>query len=152
MRRRLSRSALALLALDLALGLVAWWGAFWLRFNLDIPPEFARLALASSGWCVLGLAAGLVLRGAERQVWTYIGLPELRQLAEGVTLGAVLTALVVLMLRVPDFPRSVLLLQPVLALLLMGAARAAWRSHAEGRALAPGGTPVVIVGSLDDAA
>ena len=36
-----SRSALALLALLLALGLVAWWGAFWLGFNLDLPPEFA---------------------------------------------------------------------------------------------------------------
>jgi hypothetical protein len=40
--RLLSRGALSLLALDLALGLVAWWAAFWLRFNFDIPAEFAR--------------------------------------------------------------------------------------------------------------
>ena len=150
--RLLSRSALSLLALDLALGLVAWWGAFWLRFNLDVPAEFVRLARVSSPWCLLGLAAGLVLRRVDRQVWTYIGLPEFRQLAGGVFLGSVFTATAVLMLRLPDFPRSVLLLQPILAFLLMGAARAAWRTFAERRLHVQGGTPVVIVGSLDEAA
>jgi FlaA1/EpsC-like NDP-sugar epimerase len=147
-----SRSALALLALDLALGLAAWWGAFWLRFNFDIPPEFARLARDASGWCVLGLAAGLVVRRVDRQVWTYIGLPEFRQLAGGVFLGGVFTAVVVLMLRLPDFPRSVLLLQPLLAFLFTGSVRAAWRTLAEHRMQGQGGTPVVIVGSLDQAA
>jgi FlaA1/EpsC-like NDP-sugar epimerase len=105
---------LPLLALDVALGLLAWWVAFWLRFNLDVPPEFARLAWVSSPWCALGMAAGLVLRRVDRQVWTYIGLAEFRQLAGGVVLGSVFTAVAVLMLRLPDFPRSVLLLQPVL--------------------------------------
>ncbi|MBC5782003.1 polysaccharide biosynthesis protein [Ramlibacter sp. USB13] len=148
----LSRYALSLLALDLALGLAAWWAAFWLRFNFEIPDEFERLALDASGWCVLGLAAGLVVRRVDRQVWTYIGLPEFRQLAGGVFLGAVFTAVAVLMLRIPEFPRSVLLLQPLLAFLLMGTARASWRTWAERGAHGQGGTPVVVVGSLDEAA
>ena len=150
--RLLSRGALSLLVLDLALGLAAWWAAFWLRFNFDIPESFAHLARDASGWCVLGLAAGLVVRRVDRQVWTYVGLPEFRQLATGVFLGGVFTAVTVLMLRVPDFPRSVLLLQPLLAFLLMGAARAAWRTWAERGAQALGGTPVLVVGSLDEAA
>ncbi|HEY0824812.1 MAG TPA: nucleoside-diphosphate sugar epimerase/dehydratase [Ramlibacter sp.] len=150
--RLLSRSALPLLAIDIALALVAWWAAFWLRFNLDVPPEFARLARISTPWCALGAAAGLVLRRVDRQVWTYIGLAEFRQLAGGVALGGLLTAAIVLMLRLPEFPRSVLLLHPLLAFLLMGAARGAWRSFAEGRQHVQGGTPVVIVGSLDEAA
>ncbi|WP_354005069.1 polysaccharide biosynthesis protein [Ramlibacter cellulosilyticus] len=152
MQRLLSRYALSLLALDLALGLAAWWAAFWLRFNFEIPDEFERLALDASGWCVLGLAAGLVVRRVDRQVWTYIGLPEFRQLAGGVFLGAVFTAVAVLMLRIPEFPRSVLLLQPLLAFLLMGTARASWRTWAERGAHGQGGTPVVVVGSLDEAA
>ena len=150
--RLLSRSALPLLALDVALGLAAWWAAFWLRFNLDVPPEFARLARVSTPWCAVGTAAGLVLRRVDRQVWTYIGLPEFRQLAGGVVLGGLVTAAIVLMLRLPEFPRSVLLLYPLLAFLLMGAARGAWRSFAEQRHQVQGGTPVVIVGTLDEAA
>jgi FlaA1/EpsC-like NDP-sugar epimerase len=149
---RWPRSALPLLALDLALGLLAWWGAFWLRFNLEVPPEFALLAQRSSLWCVAGLALGLVVTRVDRQVWTFIGLAELRQLTTGVLLGSVFTAVAVLMLRLPNFPRSVLLLQPLLALLLLGAARAAWRTVAERRLRILGGEPVVIVGSLQDAA
>lgn len=150
--RLLSRGALSLLALDVALGLAAWWAAFWLRFNLDVPPEFVRLARDASPWCALGLAAGLVARRVDRQVWSYIGLPEFRQLAGGVFLGGVFTAVAVLMLRIPEFPRSVLLLQPLLAFLLMGGARAAWRTWAERSLHVPGGTPLVIVGSLEEAA
>ncbi|MGV3570244.1 MAG: SDR family NAD(P)-dependent oxidoreductase [Ramlibacter sp.] len=136
---RLPRSALTLLAVDLALGLAAWWLAFWLRFNLDVPDEFVQLAIASSPWCVAGLAVGLGATRAYRHVWTFIGLAELRQLA-------------VLMLRLPQFPRSVLLLYPVLALLLLGGVRAGWRTVAEHRLHRFGGTPVVVVGSLADAA
>lgn len=149
---RLPRSALTLLAVDLALGLAAWWLAFWLRFNLEVPDEFVQLAIASSPWCVAGLAVGLGATRAYRHVWTFIGLAELRQLAVAVLLGAVLAAVAVLMLRLPQFPRSVLLLYPVLALLLLGGVRAGWRTVAEHRLHRFGGTPVVVVGSLADAA
>jgi len=149
---RLPRSALTLLAVDLALGLAAWWLAFWLRFNLDVPDQFVRLAGASSVWCVAGLAVGLGVTRAYRHVWTFIGLAELRQLAAAVLLGAGLAAFAVLMLRLPQFPRSVLLLYPVLALLLLGGARAAWRTLAESRLHRFAGTPVIVVGSLADAA
>lgn len=148
---RFSRRAATLLLVDLALGLAAWWLAFWLRFNLDVPPEFVRLAVASSPWCVLGLAVGLGATRAYRHVWTFIGLAELRQLGAAVLLGAVLSAAAVLMLRLAQFPRSVLLLYPLLALLLLGGARAAWRTLAERRLQRFGGTPVVVVGSLADA-
>ncbi|HEX2547757.1 MAG TPA: nucleoside-diphosphate sugar epimerase/dehydratase [Ramlibacter sp.] len=150
--RLLSRRALALLVVDLALGLLAWGVAFWLRFNLEVPRDMARLAWNSAPWTILGLGIGLVLRGVDRHVWTYTALPELRQLAEGVVLGGVLTAAAVLMLRLPEFPRSVLLLYPLVAFLLMGAARAAWRTYAERGLRVGAGTPVLIVGSLVDAA
>jgi FlaA1/EpsC-like NDP-sugar epimerase len=145
------RSALPLFAIDLALVLLAWWAAFWLRFNLDIPDDFAQLALVSSPWCVLGYAAGLGFARVYRQVWRFIGLPELRQLAAGVLFGAGLSAAAVLMLRLPSFPRSVLLMQPLIALVLLGAARAAWRTLAEHRPANHGAKPLVIVGTLQHA-
>ncbi|MBA2673753.1 nucleoside-diphosphate sugar epimerase/dehydratase [Ramlibacter sp.] len=149
---RWSRDALALMALDLALVFVAWCAAFWLRFNLDVPDEFAQLAWTSSPWAVLAYAAGLGFARVNRHVWRFIGLPELRQLVLGVALGGVFTAAGVLMLRLPNFPRSVLLMHPLVALVLLGAARAAWRTLAERRAPGHGGQRLLVVGSLQDAA
>jgi len=148
---RLPRNTLFLLAADLALVLLAGWAAFWLRFNFDIPDEFNRLALLASPWSLVCYAAGLMLARVYRQVWSYIGLPELRQLATGIMLGGLLTAAAILMQRMPAFPRSVLLLQPLIALVMLGAARAAWRTFIERRTLGHGGRRMVIVGSLQDA-
>lgn len=136
---------------DSALVLLAWWVAFWLRFNLDIPDEFVELALLSSPLCLLGYATALWVVRVYRQVWRFIGLPELRQLAVGVVLGAGLTASSVLMLRLQYFPRAVLLLHPLLVLTLLGAARAALRTLAERRVPVEGGQRLIIVGSLQDA-
>jgi FlaA1/EpsC-like NDP-sugar epimerase len=150
---RLPRTTLLLLATDLALVLAAGWAAFWLRFNFEIPDEFMQLALSAAPWSVLGYAGGMLLARVYRQVWSYIGLPELRQLAGGIALGGLLTAAIVLMLRLPSFPRSVLLLQPLIALLLLGAARAGWRTFIERRTSGQGiGRRLLIVGYLQDAA
>jgi FlaA1/EpsC-like NDP-sugar epimerase len=148
---RLPRAALLFLLGDLLLVLVAWSAAFWLRFNLDVPAEFVELAVSASPWCLLGYAVALVAARVYRHVWTYTGLAELRQLSLGIMLGGLLTAAAVLMLRFPSFPRSVLLLQPLIALVLLAAMRAGWRTLAERRSAAPAGQRLVIVGSLQDA-
>src|SRR4029079_16669358 len=116
---------------DVFLLLLAWVLAFWLRFNLDVPPEYRHLAVVSAPVCVLAYGLTLGAMRVHRQVWDFIGLPDLRQLALGVLLGGVVTGMAVMMLRLPAFPRSVLLLHPVLALVLLGAVRAAWRTVAE---------------------
>ena len=140
------------MGVDLLLVLLAWGMAFWLRFNLDVPEEFRTLAVATAPLCVLAYALGLSAAGVYRQVWSYTGLPELRQLAVGIALGALLSTVFILMLRLPGFPRSVALLHPLLSLVLLGAARAASRMLAERRLVVPGrGRPLLIVGSLADA-
>ena len=151
-RKDVVSSAVTLMLLDGLLVLLAWWLAFWLRFNLDIPAEYASLAWHSSPWVLAAHLAGLGITRVYRQVWRYTGLHELRQLGLGVLLSAVLGTAAVLMLRLPDFPRSVLVLQPVLALLLLGAVRAVWRTLVEQGAVADGSRPVLVVGSLQDAA
>jgi FlaA1/EpsC-like NDP-sugar epimerase len=136
---------------DIFLLLLAWWLAFWLRFNLDVPDEYMHLELVAIPLCIGGYVIGLGVARVHRQVWDFIGLPDLRQLALGVLLGAVLTAAAILMLRLPNFPRSVLLLHPVLALVLFGAVRAAWRTVVEHPGTREGARPLVIVGALQDA-
>lgn len=145
------KTSWTLSGVDLLLVMLAWWLAFWLRFNLDIPEDFLLLALQAVPWCLLSYAVGFVVAGVYRQVWRYIGLPELRQLCAGITLGALLTTAAVLMQRLPDFPRSVLLLQPLICLVLLGAARAGWRSFAERREQGQGSAPVLVLGTLQDA-
>ena len=132
--------------------LASWWIAFWLRFNLEIPAEFVELAWVSSPWVLAAYLVGLAAAKVYRQVWRYAGMPELRQLALGVVAGALITTAAVLMQRLPSFPRSVLLLQPLLALLLLGGIRALWRTLSEqNNAQVAGARPLLIVGSLQDA-
>ena len=142
---------LTLPALDALLVLLAWWLSFWLRFNLDVPAEFEALAWRSAGWVVLSYGLGLFLAHVYRHVWRYVGLTELRHLGLGVLIGAVLSAAAVLMLRYPNFPRSALLLQPLLTLLLLGAVRAGWRMLAERRQQSPTARPLLVVGTMAEA-
>jgi hypothetical protein len=87
----LRKESLPLLLVDMLLVLLAWWAAFWLRFNLDIPPEFDALAVQTTGWVLPCFALGLVFSRVYRHVWSYIGLPELRQLGAGVFLGGLIS-------------------------------------------------------------
>ncbi|MFD0667632.1 polysaccharide biosynthesis protein [Ramlibacter sp. MAHUQ-53] len=146
------KHTLAVLATDLLLVGVAWLAAFWLRFNFEVPAEFESLAVAAAPLPLALYAGALVFFHVHRQVWRFAGLRELQQLAQAVVVGGVVTAAAVLMLRLPNFPRSVLLLQPLVALLLMAGARAVWRSRQERRYHSTGGRRLLIVGSLDDAA
>lgn len=144
--------SLLLLALDTALVLLAWIVSFWLRFNLDVTHEFALIAMDTAALAMGAYLLALAGMSVHRQVWRYIGLPELRQLTVAVILGAALASAAVLMLRVPNFPRSVLLLHPLIVLLLLLAARAAWRTIFERSVLPTGTHPLLIVGALNDAA
>ena len=150
MQRR--RHTLPFLLIDLLLVGLAWWAAFWLRFNLDIPAEFEKTALEGMPWVLASFAVGLFSTGVYRQVWRYIGLHELRQLTIGVAIGSVLAVAAILMARLHNSPRSVLLLLPLLVLLLLGGARASWRLLTERSALPQFTKPLLIVGSLQEAA
>lgn len=147
------RKAVVLLWLaDLALVSIAWWLAFWLRFNFDIPDEFTDLAAMGMPGMLACFAAGLLMARVYRQVWRYAGLPELRQIGWGVFLGAIFSTALVLMFRYESFPRSVLLLHPLIALMLLGGARAASRTLAEQGSIPAGSRPLLIIGSLAQAA
>lgn len=151
-RLLLPATSLSLALIDLALVFFTWWLSFWLRFNLDIPDEFVSLAWSSSPIPLVSYAIGMAVARVYRQVWRFTGMPELRQLSLGVLAAGLLMAATVLMLRLPNFPRSVLLLQPLLALLMLGAVRALWRTLSERQEI-QGSTakPILIVGSLQDA-
>jgi hypothetical protein len=143
---------------DLPLIALAWWLAFWLRFNLSIPDSYLGLAARTTPIALPCMALGLALAGVPRQSWRYVSLSELRLLAVGVALGALLTTAVAMGLRIDDFPRSVLPISAVLALVLLAGARAAWRtlmelarSRAQTHSGAAPPLPLLIAGTLEEA-
>ncbi|QJC55650.1 UDP-N-acetyl-alpha-D-glucosamine C6 dehydratase [Polaromonas vacuolata] len=148
---QLRKSLMPFWLVDFLLLSISWWLAFWLRFNFSIPDEFNPLVWLSMPLMLGAYLLGLVLARVYRQVWRYIGLPELRQLGLGVFLGGLLCVAAVLMMRYPQFPRSVLLIHPMLVVLSLGAARAGWRTFAEHTELSPNSQPLLIIGSLEDA-
>ena len=140
---------------DLALIALAWWAAFWLRFNLDVPAVYVEQALRTTPLALLCMALGLALARVPQQSWRYVSLTDLRQLAWGVLLGAVLTTALVMGLRTDGFPRSVFVISALLALVMLAGARASWRTLVErSRAQAQpqqGQQPLLVVGTLDEA-
>ncbi|MFN3375343.1 MAG: polysaccharide biosynthesis protein [Burkholderiaceae bacterium] len=148
-----SRKALLAALIDLALLASAWWLAFWLRFNLDTPDEFQAMMVHTLPVPLLAYLSSLLGWRVYRHIWRYTSVAELIRLVLGVSIGGLLVAATVLMLRVPNFPRSVLLLHPMLVLLALGAVRILARLLlSAGTQSAAQGKPLLLVGSVQDAA
>ena len=141
---------------DLAAVAAAWYLAYALRFNLDIPQFFVEGMLRAILW-VAPLQALLFWQfGLYRGMWRYAGLPDLKRLLLAVGVSAMATALLVQMLQLGELvPRSVLLLDPLLLLLIMGGSRFAyrlWKEHHLYGFTHHQGKSVVVLGAGDTAA
>lgn len=138
-------------SLDTALVGLAWWTAFWLRFNLDIPPEYFSVFLKTIFFTVSSYAVSLLLFGVHHQLWRYTGMPELGKLGLAIFSGSMLSALLIMGIGFENFPRSALLLHPLIVLVMLGGVRATWRYFAEQQHGRPGAvTELLILGSLQN--
>lgn len=150
MRALPNRRTLAAFAHDLFAIVLAWYLAFLLRFNFELPDDYAYSVLTGLYW-VVPLYFGLFyLFGLYRGIWRYASLNDLQHLLSAVMLGGVLATLVVFIFGVGMMPRSVLLLHPMLLAFVMGGSRFAYRSWKEHRLYGPTklrGNPVVIIGA-----
>ncbi len=144
------RTALAV-GHDLVAASLAWVIAYWLRFNLVVPADYGatmwRLVLPVAALQV----AVLSFMGVYRGLWRYASLHDLRQLVTSIVLGSLgVTAMLALLAPHPGVPRTVLILQPLVALVLMGGGRLLYRFWKEGylRVSTAGALePVVILGA-----
>lgn len=145
----INRSLLVMLH-DLAASAAAWLGAYWLRFNLALPDEYVTAAFSTLLW-VLPLQAGLFWYfGLYRGIWRFASLPDLQRILKAVGIAAVATPLILVLFRVEAVvPRSVLILDPLLLVLLMGGSRfayRAWKDHRLAGLLAET-RPVLVLGA-----
>mgnify|MGYP000863035861 FL=1 len=142
------------LAHDLFAVIACWLLAYWLRFNFDVPEIFISGALRTLALVVCIHAPAFWFLGLYRGIWRYASLMDLRRIILAVGFASMLVAAAVYMLALPDVPRSVLVLHPLLLVLTMGGSRfayRAWRDHMIYGRVVIGGEPVLVVGTGDAA-
>ncbi len=121
---------------DLAATVAAWLGSHWLRFNLSVPVEFWLAATQNLIWVVPFQALIFWRFGLYRGLWRFASLPDLKRILMAVATASVATPVILTLFKIEVVvPRSVLLLDPILLLLIMGGSRFAYRSWKEHRLL-----------------
>ncbi len=142
---------LAVILHDLVATMVAWMAAYWLRMNLSLPPEYVTAALTTLVWVVPLQALVFWGFGLYRGIWRFASLPDLKRIMMAIGLGALLIPLGLFLFRVSVVvPRSVLILDPMLLILLMGGSRLAyraWKEHRLSGVLHLNSKPVLVAGA-----
>jgi FlaA1/EpsC-like NDP-sugar epimerase len=129
---------------------VCWLLAYWLRFNLNIPPVFLQ-----NIYYVLPLILAIHVPtfwffGLYRGIWRYASIMDMRRILMAVTVSAILATAATYMFRLNTIPRSVLILHPALLILVMGGSRLlyrAWRDQTLYGRMTLTGEPVLVLGT-----
>jgi FlaA1/EpsC-like NDP-sugar epimerase len=134
---------------DLCAAAIAWMAAYALRFNFDIPPNFADGMWRNLLW-IIPLQA-VIFHGFSlyRGIWRFASIPDLRRIALAAATAGVAIPALLLMLQ-HDVPRSVLVLHPILLVLIMGGSRFLYRAWKDGQLISPqlfDAEPVIVMGA-----
>src|SRR5205807_2220436 len=119
---------------DAALIALAWWLAFWLRFDHGVPKPYERLFGDTIGIAIVLQLAVFLAFGFYNRWWRYVSTRDMWGAARGVTAACIVSDLVVLLAHpVTGFqlPRSVAVLDWLLLLALVAGTRLIARSLIE---------------------
>ena len=142
---------------DAALIALAWWLAFWLRFDHGVPAPYHRLMVDTLAIAVVVKLSLFVVFGFYNRWWRYVSTRDMWGAARGVTAACVVADLVVLLAHpVTGFqlPRSVAVLDWLLLLALVAGTRLFARTLIErpgAASLVARGKEVIIAGAGDAA-
>ncbi|MDP3086719.1 MAG: nucleoside-diphosphate sugar epimerase/dehydratase [Methylotenera sp.] len=145
-----SRTFFALLH-DIAVAFIAWVGAYLLRFNFTIPTENVEAMLQSVIWVVALQTTIFIMLGLYRGVWRFASVSDLKRIFLAIGSAAIIIAAVLFMVKIDlVIPRSVLILDPLLLILMMGGSRfayRAWKEHQLYGMTLKQGDPVIVLGA-----
>jgi len=149
------RTTLAVLHDGIAAAL-AWSFAYLLRFNFELPPNFSAELRQTIYWVVLLQMIVFWRFNLYRGIWRYASTADLRRIFLAVMLSAAALPLMFLMLRLDlVIPRSVMIINPLLLILMMGGSRFVyrmWKEHGLYGDFKLHGEPVLVLGAGDAAA
>jgi len=136
---------------DIVAVILAWWLAYLFRFNFEIPAFYVVSLKETLPWVVPIQAASFFWFGLYREVWRYVSLHDLRSILYAVLTAATAVPLALFMLQIlVGVPRSVLLLDPILLLFMLGGSRITYRVWKEKRLFRKNtlkGNPVLVLGA-----
>lgn len=136
---------------DVVAALIAWGLSFLLRFNFEIPASFYVHLYETAFWVALVQSFIFVLFGLYQGVWRFASIPDLKRIIQAVAIAAMTVAALLFMINpIAVVPRSVLILDPILLVLLMGGSRFAYRAWKEYRLYGASnlqGEPVILIGA-----
>jgi len=140
---------------DIAIASLVWFAAYWLRFNMEIPPNYID-GMLKTVVVIVPLQAVLFWHfGLYRGIWRYASISDLQRILLTVGLSATVMAALTLLTDLQHLiPRSVLILDPLLLVLAMGGSRfayRAWREHQLYGELRLRGEPAIVIGAGDTA-
>ncbi len=134
---------------DLLMVFIAWSAAYFLRFNLAMPPlKYVNAAMGALP-IVLGIQAFVFFQlGLYRGVWRFASVPDLIRIGKAVLMGAVLIAVsLYLYSRLLWIPRSVIPLYILLLGLLLSAPRLIYRMWKDQSMRLGSGQRALVVGA-----
>ena len=132
---------------------VAWYLAYWLRFNLGtIPENSLYVATLMLPVVVLCQSISYFVFGLYRGIWRFASLYDFIRIGKSVYVGALIATLVIFAVtRMEQVPRSVIPLYMILLFIFLGGNRALYRSFKDQRLRAGGGKRVLIIGAGESA-
>ncbi|GBG15072.1 multidrug MFS transporter [Novimethylophilus kurashikiensis] len=140
---------------DVLATLVSWAFAYLLRFNFSLPKEFIVSLLETLPVVMLLQSAIFLKFGLYRGMWRFASLPDLKRILAAVGVSALTVAAVMPFMHLGIVvPRSVLVLDPLLLVMIMGGSRFAYRAWKEHHLYGPRqlqGEPVIVLGAGDAA-
>lgn len=141
-----------IIGLHLVLVPFAYWAAFALRFDFDIPPQHQALLVSTLPYVIIARMMSFAVFGLYHGWWRHVGMRDLLALVKAVTLGsAVLLGVLFFSNHLDAYPRSVLILDWFAAIAVLGGIRFAVRALRERRVgppwRAPSGTRTLIIGA-----
>jgi FlaA1/EpsC-like NDP-sugar epimerase len=144
------RSVLAL-AHDICAAMIAWYLAFLLRFNFEIPSEHLDL-MKQTVWLALFVQTiSFVTFGLYRSTWRFISLLDLKRILSTIFFAATVLAVIFFAFSGSiHVPRSVLIINPILLAFVMGGSRFIYRMLKEYQLFGTyliKGEPVIIYGA-----
>lgn len=134
---------------DICLIPLAWFGAFWLRFNFDgIPANELKLAVFALPVILMTQIMAYWIFRLYRGVWRFASMPDLMRILKAVLVGFSFALLFLFFTtRLEGLPRSVFPIYGMLLIIGLGGSRFFVRWLKEGKKWGKEGTRVLIVGA-----